>query len=597
MLVSMSPKPTEPLFFTALRETFAAKYTVGMLRSDFIAGITVGVIAVPLAMALAIASGVPPQYGLYTSIVAGLVIAIAGGSRFNVSGPTAAFVVLLLPIVEQYGFGGLLLTTILSGIMLILMGVARLGRLIQFIPYPVTLGFTSGIAVVIAVLQLKDLAGMTGDVSGEHFLEKVRALAVALPTAHLADLGIGLLTLAVLITWPRLKTLIPPHLVALLLGSLAAAGAAWLIPDFSVATIGSRFGYTVDGSVGNGIPPVAPHWVWPWTLPDANGHPIGLSFELVRELLPSAFAVALLGAVESLLCAVVADGLTGSKHNPNGELIGQGLGNIVAPFFGGITATAAIARTATNIRAGAQSPFSAMIHALTVLLAVVVLAPWLAYVPMASLAALLIMVAWNMSEARHFANVVRVAPRSDVVVLLACFGLTVLFDMVLAVGVGVVLASVLFIKRMTEISDVRLVQREERQHADLPREIAIYDINGPLFFGAAEKAISVLSRVRAQVKVVILDMADVPLLDMTGIVALDSIIKKLNRRGVALVLANLSPRLYRKLLRAGFRRETGRLACTTSMAEAITEAGTMLLNAQASASSGKAALKGNEATT
>lgn len=572
----MNPRPTEKLFCTALRETLSTRYSLGMLRSDVIAGLTVGLVAVPLAMALAIASGVPPQYGLYTSIVAGLIIAIAGGSRFNVSGPTAAFVVLLLPIVEKYGFGGLLLTTVLSGLMLVIMGIARLGRLIQFIPYPVTLGFTAGIAVVIAVLQLKDLFGMTGNVSGEHFSEKVVALLTAMPTAHMADLSIGLLTLAVLITWPRLKTLIPPHLVALLVGSLAAAGAAWVVPDFSVATIGSRFGYELNGDVGSGIPPVAPHWVLPWTLPDANGQPVGLSFGLIRELLPSAFAVALLGAVESLLCAVVADGLTGSKHNPNGELIGQGLGNIAAPFFGGITATAAIARTATNIRAGAQSPVAAMIHAITVLLAVVVFAPWLAYVPMASLAALLMVVAWNMSEARHFANVVRVAPRSDVVVLLVCFGLTVLFDMVLAVSVGVVLASVLFIKRMTEISDVRLVQREERPHADLPREIAIYDLNGPLFFGAAEKAISVLSRVTAHVKVVILDMADVPLLDMTGIVALDSIIKKLNRQGVALVLANLSPRLYRKLLQAGFRRETGKLACTTSMAEAVAEASVML---------------------
>lgn len=573
----MNTTPPDKLFFTALRETFANRYTLSTLRSDLIAGLTVGVVAVPLAMALAIAIGVPPQHGLYTAIVAGAVIALAGGSRFNISGPTAAFVVILLPIVEQHGLGGLLVTTVLAGVILLIMGVARLGSLIQFIPYPVTLGFTGGIAVVIAMLQLKDLLGLTADVSGEHFLEKMSALVTALPTLQAADLAIGALTLAALVVWPRLKTVIPPHLVALVVGSVAAVAASSLWPEFHVATIGSRFSYDINGTTGTGVPPLAPHLLLPWTLPGADGKPLELSFALIRELLPAAFAVALLGAIESLLCAVVSDGLTGTKHNPNGELYGQGLGNIVAPFFGGITATAAIARTATNIRTGGQSPFAALVHALTVLAAVVVLAPWLAYVPMASLAALLIIVAWNMSEARHFVHVVRVAPRGDVVVLLVCFGLTVLFDMVLAVGVGVVLASVLFIKRMTEISEATLVQRGERQHAaDLPREIAIYDVNGPLFFGAAEKAMSVLSRVNAHVRVVIVDMADVPVMDMTGIVALDSLIKRLNRQGVGLVMANLSPRLYRKLLKAGFRRERGRLACTTTMPEALDEAKNML---------------------
>ncbi|MFP4611665.1 MAG: C4-dicarboxylic acid transporter DauA, partial [Thiohalophilus sp.] len=385
-------------------------YRLADLRSDLLAGITVGIVAVPLAMALAIASGVPPQYGLYTAIVAGLVIAVSGGSRFSISGPTAAFVVILLPITHAYGLGGLLVTTVMAGIILIIMGVARMGRLIQFIPYPVTIGFTAGIAVVIASLQIKDFLGLATGEMPQHFLEKMGVLLQALPTAHWPDLLIGLLTLSVLLFWSRLKSRIPGHLVALLLGSIAAwlLGVIW--PAFSVATINTQFTYLLDGVQQHGIPQAPPLPLLPWNLPDAGGQPIGLSWQLVRELLPSAFTVAMLGAIESLLCAVVADGLTGTRHKPDTELIGQGLGNIVAPFFGGIPATAAIARTATNIRAGGRSPIAAIIHALVILLIVVSLAGLLGYVPMASLAALLLVVAWNMSEARHFVHILRVAP-------------------------------------------------------------------------------------------------------------------------------------------------------------------------------------------
>lgn len=565
------------IFFTALRETFEQGYSLRELRGDALAGLTVGLVAIPLAMALAIAIGVSPQNGLYTSLIAGIVIALSGGSRFNVSGPTAAFVVVLIPIVDKYGLGGLLITTVMAGMILVAMGIGRLGKLVEFIPYPVTLGFTAGIGVVIAALQLKDLMGMQAAVNGEHFIEKLAALVVAFPSAHGPDIVIGALTFSVLLSWPRLKTAIPAHLPALAIAAVVAGSVSMIWTDFNVETVGSRFHFNVGGLSGNGIPPLAPHFVLPWELADKNGNPIGLSFELIRELLPSAFAVALLGAIESLLCAVVTDGLTGTKHNPNGELIGQGLGNIAAPFFGGITATAAIARTTTNVRAGGISPFSAVVHALTVLLAIVVAAPVLSYIPMAALAALLIMVAWNMSEARHFANVVRIAPRSDVAVLLTCFGLTILFDMVLAVGVGVVLASVLFIKRMTDITEATLVPNDQREQAEnLPPEIAVYDVNGPLFFGAAEKAMSVFSRVNAHVKVVIIDMADVPLIDITGIVALDSLVKKLNKKKVGVVLANLSPRIYRKLLKAGFRQESGKLACATTLSQATLDAKNML---------------------
>ncbi len=545
------------------------RYTRSDFRSDLFAGITVGIVAVPLAMALAIASGVAPQYGLYTAIVAGAIIALTGGSRYSISGPTAAFVVILLPITHQYGLGGLLVTTLMSGVVLVVMGLARMGRLIQYIPYPVTTGFTTGIAVVIATLQIKDFFGLETGEMPLHFLEKMGVLLASLTTVHLPDLLIGILTLTVLLLWPRIKSRVPGHLVALLLGSLAAILLTKLWPDFSVATIGSRFSYVVDGIEKHGIPALPPLPLLPWHLPDAEGKPLVLSWQLLRELLPSAFTVALLGAIESLLCAVVADGLTGSKHKPDTELIGQGLGNMVAPFFGGIPATAAIARTATNIRTGARSPVSALVHSAVVLLSVVSLAALLSYVPMAALAALLLVVAWNMSEAKHFVNILKVAPRCDVVVLLACFGLTVMFDMVIAVSTGVVLASVLFIRRISSMSGVEVMHPEQHAHlAELPAHVAVYDVNGPLFFGAAEKAVSALARINSKVSVVILDMTDVPMMDMTGIVALNSLVISLQRRDVAVVMACLAPRIQQKLLKAGIVEQPGMLEYSTDLEQA-----------------------------
>jgi SulP family sulfate permease len=541
-------------------------YSVVNLRADLLAGITVGIVAIPLAMALAIASGVPPQYGLYTSIVAGVIIALSGGSRYSISGPTAAFVVILLPITHQYGIGGLLVTTVMSGVVLVIMGLAKMGRLILFIPYPVTTGFTAGIAVVIATLQVKDFLGLDTGEMPSHFIDKVGVLLRSLPSVHGPDLLIGGVTLAVLLLWPRLKSRIPGHLVALLAGSLLAWLLARSWPEFTVATIGSRFSYMVDGVEGFGIPALPPLPLLPWHLPDAQGEPLVLSGQLLRELLPSALTVAMLGAIESLLCAVVADGLTGSKHKPNAELIGQGLGNLIGPFFGGIPATGAIARTATNIRAGAHSPLAALIHAGVVLLAVVSLAELLGHVPMAALAALLLVVAWNMSEARHFVHILRVAPRCDILVLLTCFGLTVIFDMVIAVSTGVVLASLLFIRRVSSMTGVEMMQPSEHAHLKgLPGHIAVYDINGPLFFGAAEKAITTMQRVNSMVSGVILDMSDVPMMDMTGIVALESLLRTLEQRKVAVVIANLPLQLQQKLVKAGIVPQTGQLAFCHSL--------------------------------
>ncbi len=539
---------------SALRGNLREGYTWRHLKSDLLAGITVGVVALPLAMALAIASGVAPQHGLYTAIVAGFIIAVTGGSRVNVSGPTAAFVVVLLPITHQYGLGGLLLATLMAGCLLIAMGVARLGRFIELVPYPVVIGFTAGIGVVIATLQVRDFLGLHIDVLEGHYLHKVVLLGSALPTLSWSDVMIGMTTLGVLLFWPKLSRAIPGHLVALTTGTLLAALAPLWLADFHVATIGSRFSWTLDGISSPGIPPVLPGVQWPWQFPGADGQPLVLSVELVGSLIGPAFAIAMLGAIESLLCVVVADGMTGNRHDANAELIGQGLGNIAAPFFGGIPATGAIARTATNVRAGAVSPLASAIHAITVLIAMLALAKLLAYVPMASLAALLLVVAWNMSEARHFVRVVRIAPASDVIVLLTCFGLTVLFDMVVAVTVGMGLAAVLFIKRVIDLTEGRFLERPlDGSHLKLQPTIAIYQINGSLFFGAAQKALATLRTIDRRKRILILDLSQVTVMDMSGLVALETLLENARRQHLSVILSGLLPRLSLKLRRAGIR--------------------------------------------
>lgn len=562
--------PNVPLF-AALRQTLRAGYSWKRLRGDLGAGVTVGIIAIPLAMALAIAVGVAPQHGLYTVLVAAPLIALTGGSRFNISGPTAAFVVILLPITQQYGLGGLLLCTLMAGLILLAMGLGRLGRLIQFIPYPVILGFTAGIGIVIATLQVKDLFGLSLPHTPQHYLEQVELLALALPGAHLGDTLVAMVCLAVLLVWPRFVPKVPGHLVALAVGALLGLLLDTL--GLPVATLGERFSYTLDGVSHPGIPPFLPDFAWPWNLPGADGQPLRLSFELIRQLLAPAFAIAMLGAIESLLCAVVADGMAGTRHDPNAELVGQGLGNLVAPLFGGITATAAIARTAANVRAGAFSPLAAIIHAGVVLTAMLLLAPLFSYLPMAALAALLVMVAWNMSEARHVLHTLRIAPRNDVVVLLVCLVLTVLFDMVLAVGVGLLLAAGLFIKRMSELTDTQpMPGHAQRALGELPASVVPYVISGPLFFGAADKALSVLRMLNPQVRVVVVEISAVPLLDMTALAALESLLEDYRRQGIGLVLVGTTPRVRLKLRRAGIRREEGRLAYVQTLEQARAKA-------------------------
>ncbi|HKM14766.1 MAG TPA: C4-dicarboxylic acid transporter DauA [Marinospirillum sp.] len=548
-------------FASALKETLKQGYTFQDLRADLLAGITLGIIAVPLAMALAIASGVPPQYGLYTAIVAGAVIALSGGSRFSVSGPTAAFVVILLPVTSQYGLGGLLLATLMAGAIQLSMGALRLGRLIQFIPAPVTLGFTAGIALVIASLQLKDFFGLSGMDNTAHFFVKLMDFFSLVGQISWGDFLVGAVTLAILIVWPRLKTPVPGHLPALLLGTtLALLGGHWF-SGFEVTLLGDQFTWmlnegTANEISGRGIPPVAPSFLFPWLMPNAQGDAIGFSWELFSALLPAAFTIAMLGAIESLLCAVVGDSLTGTKHDPNAELVGQGLGNIVAPFFGGITATGALARTAANIRAGGRSPFAALFHALMVLASILIFSDWLSYLPMAALAGLLLIVAWNMSEAHHVIRMIKTAPNSDLLVLATCFSLTVMFDMVLAVSVGIVLASLLFMGRMAQATQTYTLSEREHQNMQLPKGVAYVRIAGPLFFGAAEKALGRLSQVATGIDAVFVDMQQVPSLDITAIDSLNSAIDQLILAGKTIIFIGLSPRLILKLRRAGIRKST-----------------------------------------
>ncbi len=564
--------------FSASRSALRSPITQRGILANVLAGLTVGIIALPLSMALAIAVGVPPQHGLYTAIVAGIVIAVSGGSAVNISGPTAAFVVVLLPIVQQHGLGGLLISGMMAGGILIVMGAMRVGILIEIVPYPVIVGFTSGIAVVIAGLQLNDFFGLGITDFHGHFSHKMWQILQAMPQLHWQDLMIACFTFAVLLLWPRISGRIPAHLLALLLASIAAWACNASDPDYQIATIGSRFHYQIGEIFGSGVPPILPSFNWPWALPNAAGEPIGFSFSLARTLLAPAMTIAILGALESLLCAVVADGMSRSRHNPNDELIGQGLGNIAAPLFGGIPATAAIARTAANVRAGGTAPLSAVVHGLFILLAILVFAPLLSYIPMPAMAALLLMVAWNMSEFHQFVRIVRIAPRDDLMTLLSCFVLTVAFDMTIAVAVGMGLAALLFIRRSINLTYGETLNQTELAHSDLPEDIAIYDINGPLFFGSAQKAMRGLSRISPEVKAVILDMSEVTMIDMSAIVAMESIVEELTRSRVGLVINNLEPRMILKLRRAGLRYKKGEIVFARNLDEAVKDARALILN-------------------
>ncbi|MBC8953191.1 putative sulfate transporter YchM [Xenorhabdus sp. PB62.4] len=537
-------------------------YSFSRFIKDIIAGITVGIIAIPLAMALAIGSGVAPQYGLYTAAIAGIVIALTGGSRYSVSGPTAAFVVILYPVSQQFGLSGLLIATLMSGIILVVMGLARLGRLIEYIPLSVTLGFTSGIAITIATMQVQNFFGLKLEHVPENYIDKLIALSQAFSSLQLSDTLIGFTTLLVLIFWPKLGLKLPGHLPALIAGT-GVMGIMHLL-GHDVATIGSSFSYILeDGTQVQGIPPILPQFILPWNLPDT--HSFDISWNTVSALLPAAFSMAMLGAIESLLCAVILDGMTGKKHHSNGELIGQGMGNIVAPFFGGITATAAIARSAANVRAGATSPIAAVIHSLLVLLTLLVLAPMLSYLPLAAMSAILLIVAWNMSEAHKVVDLIRRAPKDDIIVMLLCLSLTVLFDMVIAITIGIVLASLLFMRKIANMTRISI---SPATNSD--KNLLVIRINGPLFFAAAERIFAELKEKGADYQTIIMQWDAVPVLDAGGLHAFQGFVRETGKEK-HIVVCDISFQPLKTLARAKIEPIKGQLSFYATLAKALEE--------------------------
>ena len=552
--------------FSALKDSFRNGYTSRHLTKDIIAGLTVGIIAIPLSMALAIASGVPPQHGLYTAIVAGIIIALTGGSRFNISGPTAAFVVILFPVTQQFGLSGLLMATLLSGVILVLMALFRLGRLIEYIPLPVTLGFTSGIGIVIATLQIKDFLGLSIEQMPSHYLEKVQVILTALPSINWADTGVGIITLIVLTQWHKLHLSIPGHLPAVILATLLSL----LLTHFgySVATIGTQFQYTLsDGTTGYGIPNVLPEFSLPWNIPDPQGNLINWNFDTIQRLLPAAFSMAVLGAIESLLCAVILDNMTDTKHHSNNELLAQGLGNIASPFFGGITATAAIARSAANVKSGGVSPISSVVHALLVLFALLFFAPALSYLPLSSMAALLLVVAWNMADLPKIIQLIRRSGRNEIAVLLVCLILTVLFDMVIAISVGVLLASLLFIRTIAEMTKSISIAVPE----DLD-DVLIYRISGPLFFAAADNLFADLHEKTVhtdhEIKHIVLQCDAVTVLDTGGIHALTRFVQHMLPHQ-QLYMCNMQFQPLRTIVKSGSLPEIQKITFTSDLTEAL----------------------------
>lgn len=501
---------------------------------NVVAGVIVGVVALPLAMAFAIASGAKPEQGLYTAIVAGLAVSACGGSRVQIAGPTGAFIVILAGITAEYGIDGLQIATLLAGLILLFLGIARMGAIIKFIPDPVIVGFTSGIAVIIWTGQWKDFFGLQG-VGGEHFHDKLLSAVQAFPSLHVATTVLSLLTLILVIATPRIPGLkrIPGPLVGLVTATVVMA----VFHPQGVATIGSAFG---------GIPRSLPALQFP-----------EVTAARLIELIGPAFTIAMLGAIESLLSAVVADGMAGTRHDSNQELIGQGIANVAAPLFGGFAATGAIARTATNIRNGGNSPIAGIVHAGTLVLIIVLLAPLASSVPLAALAAILFVVAWNMSEARHFASMVRRAPAADVVILLVTFFLTVFVDLVVAVNIGVILATLHFLRRMASSVDVHQQSAQElslelaQRGLMLPAGVLIYSVEGPFFFGAVENFERALASTHTDPRVLIIRLKWVPFMDITGLQTLEEAIRDLHRRKVRVMLTGANERVDAKLRKTG----------------------------------------------
>ncbi|MGB5793679.1 C4-dicarboxylic acid transporter DauA [Poseidonibacter sp.] len=517
------------------------------MKSNIFSGIVVAIISLPLSMALAIAINVPPENGIYTAIIAGIMTALFGSSKVNISGPTAAFVVILIPIVQEFGLQGLLICGILAGIIQVFMGIFRLGTLIELVPYPITVGFTSGIAVVIASFQLKDFLGLKIENFSGSFIEKVTMIYNSIGSFKIEEFLVGISTIAIVIYWQRLNTKIPATLVSLLLITTFVYLSNY--SEFTdISTIKSTFSFNIQGIAGEGIPPVPLQFINPWNNFD-------FSLDLFYKLIPHAIAIAILGALESLLCAVISDGMIKKRTNPNKELIGQGLTNLVIPFFAGIPATAAIARTVVNIKSGATNQISSIVNSIFIFIAVLLIAPLLSFLPMASLSGLLLIVAWNMSEFKHFINIIKIAPKHDVYILLTCFILTILIDMQIAIAVGMILASLLFIKRTIDLYTIKLITENHDDYCDLPSDVCIYDINGPMFFGAAQNALKTILTTENKYKTIIINMENVHLLDMTAMVALKSILDTFKENNTTLIISGLENRMKNKLYKIGFHEE------------------------------------------
>lgn len=523
----------KPMLFSTLKG-----YTKGQFIKDVVAGIIVAIIALPLSIALALASGVGPEQGIYTAIIAGFVIAFLGGSQVQVSGPTAAFATIVAGIVAKNGMDGLIVATILAGIILIIMGVCRFGGLIKFIPFTITTGFTSGIAVTIVIGQLKDFFGVTYP-QGMHTIEsmdKLKAFFAGISTFNFHAFIVGIVCLAVLIIMPKISEKIPGSLVAVIVGILMVK----FLP-LEVNTIGDLY------TISNALPTL---------------HIPSFNFEMIRVALPDAFTIAVLAAIESLLSCVVADGMINGKHRSNMELVAQGAGNVASALFGGIPATGAIARTAANVKNGGRTPISAIVHAIVLLLILVVLMPFAGWIPMPTIAAILFMVAYNMCGWRTFVRLIKTAPKSDIAVLVVTFVLTVVFDLVVAIAVGMVLACLMFMKRMSDETDVKSWKYVNPDQADgsddlmeVPESVTVFEITGPLFFGAADRIERIVTR--KQTKYLIVRMRSVSALDVTAFNAIEALFVKCQKKDITLILSHVNEQPMRVMEKAGFVEKVG----------------------------------------
>ncbi len=543
-------KDLKPKLFSSLKG-----YSKQQLIKDLTAGVIVAIIALPLSIALALASGVGPEQGLYTAIVAGFVISFLGGSRVQIAGPTAAFASIVAGVVAKNGFSGLVLATVIAGIMLILMGLFKLGSLIKFIPYTITTGFTTGIAITIVIGQLKDFFGLTFTHSPIETIEKVEEVIKCFATFNWQALVIGAVSLTILIIVPKFLKKIPASIIAIIV-----CAALVKIFDMNVNTIGDL--YTISSA--------APKL----SIPE-------FSLDTVKAIMPDALTIAVLAAVESLLSCVVADGMIGSRHNSNMELVAQGAGNICSALFGGIPATGAIARTAANIKNGGRTPIAGMVHAVVLLAVLLVLMPYASLIPMPTIAAILFIVAYNMSEWREFTAIIKQSPKSDTLVLLVTFVLTVVFDLVVAICVGIVLSTVMFMKRMSDVTDAygwkEIDEKADKDNVNLkkvPDGAMVYEITGPIFFGASNKIANVIKT--SDKKVIIIRMRSVPAIDATGIHSFESIIKTCRQKNITLIMSHVNSQPMKVLKKSGMYKDIGKENICENIDKALARAAEIL---------------------